>query len=233
MRIQLYLQQILYSAVFIIPLIFNIVCAILLAWRFHHFATAPDSPLVAAIHVIEQRPAHISLPKSVRDIHVPWSFAFRVLLHTLFDIVLYNRVWPLVADFCSGHLYFRLRTGLRFRDEEAVFRAPIGALRTLTVDVPNLAQEERAKRWMASIVEATSERLLEANSGPNTRSGFWLVDFQAMTDAHLAAKRGEIELKTWETSVWNKDGDNWGTWDVGKAKAAQIDFGKVIEKLGV
>lgn len=215
---------------FSIPLAFNFVCFVLLAWRFHHFASGSDSPLVVAINFIEQRP-HITLPKHIRDI--PLGFAFRVLANLIFDLILYSRVWPLVSDFATGHLYYRLCNGFRFREEEIVFRAPIGTLRNITVDVPNLPEDERAKRWMGSIVEATDEKMLENNSGPNTRSSFWMVDFNAMADAQSAYRKGEIALNTWETSVWSKDGENWDSWDVNKAKTQQIDFGKVIEKLGV
>jgi len=137
----------------------------------------------------------------------PWYWIF---VHLCIDSLLYTNVWPVVYKFFAGYLWFRLRYG--FREIEIIFRTPTGESRALLANLPD---DQRETEYTNKLYRAIDQNLVYQCSSYITQSdNLWVLEYEAPLEAHARAKSGDIDIKKWDLSVWQKPGEDWTVWEV-------------------
>jgi hypothetical protein len=73
----------------------------------------------------------------------------------------------------------------------------------------------RQTEYTNKLYRAIDPKLVFQNTGYNTRSdGFWVLEYRAPLEAYARAKSQEIDMKKWDLSVWQKEGEEWMVWEV-------------------
>ncbi|KAF8871189.1 hypothetical protein BD779DRAFT_1680579 [Infundibulicybe gibba] len=138
----------------------------------------------------------------------PMSWTWTII-NGIIDLCLYNLVWPGVRAFITGHLWLRLRWG--FKETEIVFRKPTGWRRAL---LDRLSPEEFQRQYNDVLYRAIDPKLMLENTGYLTRIDYWALEYNAVGDAYALMAAGELDIETWDLSVWTREGGEWHVWEV-------------------
>ncbi|KAF8874168.1 hypothetical protein BD779DRAFT_1451151 [Infundibulicybe gibba] len=196
------------------PFWFNMILGGLLIWRAVR-STSRYSSMVFALYGEPIKPSLMS-----------WIWT---IINLIIDLFLGILIWPHVHVFITGHLWHRLRWG--FRETEIVFRKPIGWRRLLLKDLP---PEEFQRRYAQNLYRAIDPKLIFENTGYLTKSDQWVLDYDVAGDAYSSMAVGEVDIKTWDLSVWVRMGGGWHVWEIWRLHDKQfveVVIGIVTEKL--
>lgn len=78
----------------------------------------------------------------------------------------------------------------------------------------SLPREEFQTQFLNALYRAIDPKLVYGDTGYNTRSGFWVLEYELTGYAYAAMKRGEIPETRWDLSVWQCEEGKWNVWEV-------------------
>lgn len=185
-------------AAFVPTFVLNGIFTVIIIWRIlsGSYRYLPILGEMSQIPVFRSRPQETSYL---------WA-----ILNFGIDYFLFKKLCPIVYKYITGHLWLRLRWG--FRPTEIVFRKPTGWRRILHNNIQSA--EQRSLDWTNTLYRAIDPNLINGNPGYNTRSDFWVLEYEATCDAYALLKSGEVDEKIWELSVWQLEAGQWHVWEV-------------------
>ncbi|KAF8889946.1 hypothetical protein BD779DRAFT_1785309 [Infundibulicybe gibba] len=126
-------------------------------------------------------------------LHILWRFRHEAKYHNeldldainlAIDLLLYELVWPGVRKFVTGHLWLRLRKPTGWR------RALLNGL------PPENFIDNPPKFYTGPLID------------------YWVLEYGAVGDAYSLVAKGEVDIKTWDLSVWSREGGEWEVWEI-------------------